>query len=134
MEMPADVEDLLRARQTDQKREQLKAGRKWAGNAQDLVFTTRHGTPIPHNNVGGSWRVAVGRVDGLPYMKPHGSRHYAASYQFDAGASVAEVGALLGQDDRTVTRTYIHLTHRSRSAAADRANALPRRPRKAINQ
>lgn len=130
--MPDRVADLLKARETAQKREQLRAGRRWTGNDQGLVFTTRKGTPIPHNNIGESWRVRVARVPGLPAVSFHGGRHYAASYQFAAGARIEEVAAFLGHaDGSSVTRTYVHLTHQAGQAAAARANALPLIPRKA---
>ncbi len=122
MVMPARVADLLRARKAAQLREQLRAGKRWTGNPQGLVFSTRFGTPMPHNNVGESWRVRVKNA-GLDHMKFHGGRHYAASYQFAMGARVEEVAAFLGHTDgSTVTRLYIHLTEKVAGDAAARTD------------
>ncbi len=130
MPMPDRVMDLLLERRSIQKREQVKAGPKWTGNAQDLVFTSRYGTPLCHNNIGDAWRLRVSRVEGLPATKPHGARHFAASYQYAGGADDKRVAAFLGQADNgeTARKVYIHLPPTAAADAVARANAM--RPRK----
>ena len=126
--LPDRVRDLLVARQTEQKRERLKAGRLWAGNDLGLVFTTRRGAPLPANNVLDAWHNRIDKA-GLPHMKLHGARHQAASEQYAAGARHEEVAAFLGhKDGSTVTRIYIHLQEQANAQAADRMNTrFPRR-------
>jgi integrase len=127
--MAGVVIDLLRARVTAQKEEQIRAGRRWAGNEQNLVFTTRKGTPIPHNNIGEAYRIRVKRA-GLPHVKFHGGRHFFASAQYAGGARDGEVSAALGQSDPSSMRTYVHLRPRVKDDVRTRMDAVrPRRPR-----
>lgn len=131
--MPDVVVDLLRERQTAQKREQIRAGHHWTGNPQGLVFTTRYGTPIPHNNLGPMWHRAISRVPGLRQIKLHGARHYTATMLNAAGYDDATVAAALGQRDKGITarKVYVHLRREAVSGAArEAAAALPLPARK----
>lgn len=123
-DMPDRVRELLWARRTEQKREQVAAGRRWAGNAEGYVFTTPRGEAIPATTFDRAWRALVARA-GVRYLKPHGARHYAASTQYALGARDWEVAQFLGHaDDSTVTRRYVHLGQAVNREATARVNRL----------
>jgi len=68
-------------------------GKKWPGN--DLVFTTRKGTPIEPRNALRDFQQLL-KVIGLPHHRLHDLRHTAASLLLAQGATLHEVMQTLG--------------------------------------
>lgn len=78
--------------------------------SEDLVFRTRHRTPVSRSTAGDVWRSAT---DGLGFRDRsgwHDLRHFHASMLIAGGMSPTAVAARLGHKDASETlRTYAHL-------------------------
>lgn len=84
--------------------------KQWGSD--DLVFRTRHRTPVSRGTAGGVWRAATEGM-GLPERAGwHMLRHFHASMLISGGMSPAAVASRLGHKDASETlRTYSHLWH-----------------------
>lgn len=82
---------------------------KWGSD--DLVFRTRHRTPISRTRMSEMWRDASEGMEGLRRRSGwHDLRHFHASMLIAGGMSVTAVASRLGHKDSTETlRTYAHL-------------------------
>lgn len=81
-----------------------------------LVFTAPHGGVLDRSNFRHKWDAAVARA-GVGHVRVHDLRHTYASWLLQDGASLEEVGMLLGHVSAETTRKYAHLVeHASRDA------------------
>jgi integrase len=77
--------------------------------ASGLLLSSPEGLPLDgHNWSQRVWASAVERA-GIGYCRVHDLRHTFASWQIQAGASLAEVGRLLGHESPLTTQRYAHL-------------------------
>jgi integrase len=74
-----------------------------------LVFHGPGGAPLDHRNMlRRHWNDAVRRA-GVEPCRQHDLRHSYASWLVQAGRSMAEIAAVLGHSETTVTARYAHL-------------------------
>lgn len=88
-----------------------------------LVVTSERGSVLDSGN----WRPIFDRAvaaAGLEHLWPHLLRHTTASWLIQSGASLAQVGKVLGHTSPTTTQRYAHLV----TGAADDILALPTPP------
>jgi integrase len=106
------------------------------GHAREIISTLRPGQPTPENYVFASrkpgcpvdiskaWSNAV-RNSGLIDFRFHDLRHTAASYLAMRGASLLEIGHVLGHCSPQMTQRYAHLsTEHMRTVLTDMVNAV----------
>ena len=82
-------------------------------NPQELIFSSRRNSlnqAVPVS-VRGSFALALKRA-GIENFRWHDLRHTAASYLAMAGASQAELMAILGHRSPIMTKRYVHFTQR----------------------
>ena len=107
----------LQLHRTRQLEERLLAGERW--HDQDLVFTTRHGTPIHPRNLVRSFRALLRRA-GLPHMRFHDLRHSCASLLAAQGVPARIAMELLGHSDIRLTQNiYTHVLDEATRQAVD---------------
>ena len=90
-----------------------------------LVVTTKSGTALGARN----WRRVFDQAvtdAGLTDVWPHLLRHTAASWGIQNGASLAEVGQLLGHRSPQTTQRYAHLVDRANTLLSDLPQPSPR--------
>lgn len=95
--------------------------RRFPAGPHGLIAATRNGTPVLPPTFSKSWaktRADLGLRGDFTF---HGLRHYHASALIDAGWSLAEVAARLGDTVATVERIY---THRFRKSAGQRRGVI----------
>lgn len=72
------------------------------------VFTLESGDPLDRNNLENRWR-AVRKEAKLRDFRWHDLRHSCASWLAQQGASLLEIGSVLGHKSPVVTKRYAHL-------------------------
>jgi integrase len=72
------------------------------------VFVLDDGTALDRSLITSRWK-SIRRNAGLVNTRWHDLRHCAASYLVQAGATLAEVGSVLGHKSTSVTERYAHL-------------------------
>lgn len=78
--------------------------------SDDLVFRTRHRTPVSRSTAGGVWRAAIEGMGLRERSGWHELRHFHASMLIAGGMSPTAVASRLGHKDASETlRTYAHL-------------------------
>jgi len=100
------VATLQRWRQI-QERYEAKAGPAWS-NADDLVVTSRLGTPINQRNVYRSLDRACERAGIVPAISPYDLRHTAITLQVENGHSAHKVADWAGTSERMIADVYRH--------------------------
>ena len=86
-----------------QKREDIlkkRAGDRWEEN--DLVFSTRKGTPIVSSNLRRNFNLMLGRAE-LLQIRFHDLRHTAATMMINHGVPITVVSQILGHSKPSVT-------------------------------
>ena len=101
LELPPPVVEALRTQHRWQANDRAAAGRTWL-NADELVFTTEHGTPLDPSNVRRTYARLAKRA-GLEHLHPHMLRHAAASLLSAAGVPLEDISDTLGHRSVTVT-------------------------------
>lgn len=110
-----------RARQHDA---MLKAGERWKGNAEGLVFTTGVGTPLSPRNLMRSYYRILGR-SGLRHQRFHDLRHFCGSTLAMRRVPERQVMEILGHADvRTTQNYYIHVRADEQRAAVAEMDKL----------
>lgn len=105
---PRVVEVLLYYRDTIQK--QWRDSPDWdpVPGIEDLVFTLDKGRPITATRDNKRYRDLLHR-HGLPYVRQHTLRHFAASQMVANGTPIEHVAAMLGHGSTSITRAvYLH--------------------------
>lgn len=125
--MPEVVKFALREHRRLQVAERLAAGPQgW--HERDLVFTTTRGTALDTRNVARALQAALERAC-LPRVTFHSLRHACATLLIEHGEELAVVSRLLGHANLSTTAdVYAHLTRGMQQRAADRMDAVLRRP------
>ena len=114
----------LKRQRVRQMEERLAAGSDWQGNPDNLVFTSRRGTPVEPRNVYRQFQVLLEKAD-LPIARFHDIRHTAATMLFENGASAKQVQALLGHSRvGTTLDTYTHVTPATLDDTAARIDSI----------
>jgi integrase len=72
------------------------------------VFVNADGEPIDKSRLRVQW-ISVRAAAGLVDFKWHDLRHSCASYLAQAGASLPEIGSVLGHSSPSITAKYAHL-------------------------
>lgn len=120
--LPQVAIGLLSRHRTLQATERLKAGSRWHDN--DLVFTTRLGTPLDGRNATRHLRKIL-RDSGLPEMRFQDLRHSAASLLHALGVPLRVAMEILGHSQMSTTlRVYTHVMDESRREAALAMNSV----------
>ncbi len=125
LELPRIAIKAITAHKTMQARERLAAAGLWQDN--DLVFCTRHGTPLDHHNVLRDLRTIV-RKAGLDQNEwtARELRHTLVSLLSDHGVSIEEISLLVGHDATDTTeRVYRHQLRPVLRSGARAMDAIP---------
>ncbi|MEO5663513.1 MAG: site-specific integrase [Nocardioides sp.] len=91
-----------------------------------LVFTTASGVPLRNSNWSIRWRKAV-TASGVGHARIYDLRHTFASWMLQNGASLEEVGQVLGHLSTETTKIYAHLARKHSASVREAINA-PRLP------
>jgi integrase len=121
--VPPTLAAALVAHRRGQDCERRAAGGLWMDQGQ--VFCAAMGTPLELSNVRKVFarvarRAGIGPVGVVPYLLCDG----AVSLLVDAGAPIAEVADLLGDDPQTIYRHYRHRVQPVVTTAAERMERL----------
>ncbi|OMI38675.1 site-specific integrase [Streptomyces sparsogenes] len=118
--LPAECVTALRARRAQQRGDRLAAGERWKGGGNDLVFTTKHGTPIEPRNLNRAFTLLCDKA-GVRRVRFHDLRHTCASLLHEKGADARMIMEVLGHSSIRVTMdiyTFVRLD--SQRSAFDR--------------
>jgi len=91
--LPAPCVEALRSHQARQNSDRLAAGARWA--ATDLVFTTRHGTPVEPRTVNRMFLALTDAADLRP-VRVHDLRHGCVSLLLSLGVPPRTVMQIVG--------------------------------------
>jgi integrase len=122
--MPELLVPLFRARRQAQREERLRAGARWAGNHDDLVFTTEQGRPVYPDDVHYALRdvLTAAKVGVVTF---HALRHTYATLMLADGEPLERVSKLLGHASVVTTADiYSHFVPEVAIAAAARADKI----------
>ena len=120
--LDARTVDVLRAHRRRQDQERGAAGGQWAGS--EFEFTTESGEPL-HPAFVTSLFEQLSYLAGLPPIRLHDLRHFAATLHLAAGVDIKIVQDMLGHSSRAITSdTYTTVLPEVARAAAEAAAAL----------
>lgn len=120
--LPPTVVDILIRHRKRQLQERIAAGSGWAD--RQLVFCTRHGTPIDIANNARRFQTLRDRA-GLRYMRVHDLRHAFVTYLLALGESPKVVQELARHGSIHVTMdTYAHVMPGAKRDAAAKLDRL----------
>lgn len=88
------------------------------GAPGSLVFASRRRPDVAYNNVS-AWQRAL-KAAGVRNFRFHDLRHSCASYLAQSGATLLEIGDVLGHRQLSVTKRYSHLTTKNKSDLVNR--------------
>ena len=83
-----------------------------------LVFASTRRPDVAYNNVA-AWQRAL-KAAGVRNFRFHDLRHSCASYLAQSGATLLEIGDVLGHRQLSVTKRYSHLTTKNKSDLVNR--------------
>lgn len=107
--LPKVAADALHVWKLVQVKEQQNAGTRWAGNDDDLVFTTHYGRPIEPSTINRSLAVLAKRSN-LRDLHPHALRHSCATFLKAMGVDLLVIRDILGHSQVSVTaNVYTHV-------------------------
>lgn len=107
--LPAVCARSLRAWQLTQEADAKEAEERWAGNPQNLVFTTRTGHPIEPSNINRSLASLAHRAK-LGPLHPHALRHSCATFLQAQGVDMWVIRDILGHSKLSITSDlYSHV-------------------------
>ena len=107
--MPAVCAKALRAWKLTQDAEAEEAGDRWAGNPQNLVFTTCFGRPIEPSNINRALSSLARRAK-LRTLHPHALRHACATFLQAQGVDMWVIRDILGHSKLSITSDlYSHV-------------------------
>lgn len=119
--LPVVCVAVLREHKRRQNEERLAAVR-WQDN--NLVFCTRHGTPLDGTNVTKYFKALLARAS-IPPMRYYDLRHSAASLMAARGVPARLAMEILGHSDiRLTLNVYTHVLDESKRQAADAMDRL----------
>ncbi|MEU7269335.1 site-specific integrase [Streptomyces asiaticus] len=85
--LPAECVTALRSRRAQQQGDRLAAGDKWKDNGNDLVFTTKHGTPIEPRNLNRAFTLLCDKA-GVRRVRFQDLRHTCAPCSTSRGPTL----------------------------------------------
>ncbi|MFB1490866.1 MULTISPECIES: tyrosine-type recombinase/integrase [unclassified Thiocapsa] len=100
--------DLLKARKAERDRKEDQTGKVRTLRDPGLVFPARVTVTKPVD-LRTPWETALKRA-GIEGFRWHDMRHSAASFLAKGGASLLEIGAVLGHKSAATSKRYSHLT------------------------
>lgn len=95
------------------------------GCRSGLVVPSEAGTPMDGANFRKRFDAAC-KAAGVGHVRPHDLRHTYASWLLQDGATLAEVGKLLGHTSTATTERYAHLQEKPSEAAIAALRRAPR--------
>lgn len=98
--------NLIQTHRVCQSKEKLLHGEGY--NPENLVFCAQKGNRQNYPQARKFFK-ALCRKTGLPYIMPHGLRHTHATFLLRHGHSVNAVAERLGDDPKTIMKTYAHV-------------------------
>lgn len=120
--LDARTVEVLRAHRRRQDHERDLAGTRWVGSG--FEFTTDTGGPLHPAFVTGSFE-QISYLAGLPPIRLHDLRHFAATLHLAAGVDIKIVQDMLGHSSRAITSdTYTTVLPEVARAGAEAAAAL----------
>lgn len=119
--LPEVAVDALRRHRAAQAAERLRAGGLWEDHG--LVFASEVGTPLDPTNLRRTF-ARIAAKGGVDARFIYALRHTAASLLVDSGSGIEEVADLLGDDVRTLLRSYRHRVRPVASAALGMESVL----------
>jgi len=124
--LPAPCLEALRAHRARQNSDQLAAGSRWV--AMDLVFTTRHGTPVEPRTVNRMFRTLTDAASLRP-VRVHDLRHGCVSLLLSLGAPPRTVMQIAGHTVMEMTmERYGHVNLADQREALNLLDQALRRP------
>lgn len=90
----------------------------FTGPPDALIFGSSRRPDVPYNHVQ-VWQTALAR-SGIKRFRFHDLRHTCASYLAQSGASLLEIGEVLGHRQLSVTKRYSHLTVQNKANLLNR--------------
>lgn len=109
--------ELLREHRKRQAAERLRAGSSWTDH--DLVFATRHGSPIERTEDWRAWKAILGQAH-VRDARVHDARHTAATLLIAQGVHIRVVQEVLGHTRVTTTERYTHVATLQMKDASER--------------
>jgi integrase len=112
----------LREHYEKQQLERRRAGYAWKDN--DLIFTTRIGTPMHQKNLLDHYFFPLIRAANVPEIRFHDMRHTAATIMLSHGIPPVIVAGRLGHSLAVSMKTYAHFVPSMQEEAAKLMNDL----------
>lgn len=119
--IPGVLVQVLREHKARQ--DEWKKSPKWKElpGLENLVFTTKLGTPLRHQQDTKDWR-RLCKKHNLGDLKGHSARHFAATIMLNGGVPIDVVANILGHASEIITRDYY--SHPGQEAMADALEIL----------
>ncbi|MBU1357641.1 MAG: site-specific integrase [Gammaproteobacteria bacterium] len=92
--------------------------RSRVGEQDALIFGSARRPDVPYNHVQ-VWQSAL-KSSGIKCFRFHDLRHTCASYLAQSGATLLEIGEVLGHRQLSVTKRYSHLTVKNKAQLINR--------------
>lgn len=110
-------------REHKKRQDEWKKSAKWKElpGLENLVFTTKIGTPLRHQQDTKDWRRLCEKHK-LGDLRGHSARHFAATIMVNGGVPIDVVGSILGHASEFMTRDFY--THSTQSAMAEALEVL----------
>lgn len=117
----ATAREALQRQRTKQAAARLAAGEKWQGPGSDeeLVFTTRTGTPIEPRNLYRSF-LQICEQHGIRRIKLHEVRHTNGTTQKNLNVPERDTQAVLGHSSASTTSIYQHVSLDNKRTALEK--------------
>lgn len=126
--LPAVCAKALRAWKVTQDADAEEAGDRWAGNPQNLVFTTCFGRPIEPGNINRALTSLARRAKLRP-LHPHALRHSCATFLQAQGVDMWVIRDILGHAKLSITSDlYSHVLLPALREAINRMDKLMGEP------
>ncbi len=121
--LPKSAAESLNTHRLRQIQDRLKAGPLWQD--QDLIFTTKRGTPLDYRLLVQRHFKPLLRSGNLRQIRPYDLRHSCATLLLGAGENVKVVSERLGHASAALTLdVYSHVLPDMQQQAAEKLEAL----------
>jgi integrase len=114
--VPGFLADALRRHKALQDEWKKSPDWKETPGLENLVFTTKLGTPLRHQQDTKDWRRICETLN-LGDLRGHTARHFAATTMAARGVPLTTIGAIIGHASETITRLIY--THPDNDAMAE---------------
>jgi integrase len=121
--LPAIAVAALHHQRARQQQQRQLAGTLWKGNPDNLVFTSKVGTPVEPRNALRRFQAILAGA-GLPKMRLHDLRHSAVALLLGQGVSARAISELLGHSSVAFTlQVYGHLLEETKRETATKMDS-----------